>query len=51
MILEVPISHPMHEWIVEVATQRVTRRLCPDCAAPAVISGEKAFAALGVATL
>ncbi len=26
-----PLVHPRHEWVVDLATHRISRRLCPAC--------------------
>ena len=28
-----PLVHPRHEWVVDLATHRISRRLCPACVA------------------
>ena len=28
-----PLLHTRHEWVVDVATHRISRRFCADCAA------------------
>jgi len=37
-----PLVHPRHEWVVELATHRISRRLCPACVALIESSGAPA---------